>query len=340
MSTSPKPVCTVCIANYNGIGLIDACIDSVLAQDCGFEVEIVVHDDASSDGSAAHIKERYPQVVLIDSAENVGFCVANNRMAKAARGEYLLLLNNDAELFLDALRTLCRAATDIGEPAILGLPQYDAASGKLIDIGSSLDIFLNPMPDAEPAPATGVIIGACMWLPRSLWMELGGFPDWFGSLAEDTYLCCVARLQGHPVRVLPNSGFRHWVGASLGGGKVTADRRLTTSIKRRALSERNKNYVMTLTYPAPLFQLIFPLHVFLLLLEGGILSLAKRDARLWKDVYWRSLSTLLRERKRLCTLRASVQATRRIPRFRFFDGFAVVPHKLRLLFRHGLPDIH
>ena len=69
---------SVCIAHYLGIELIDACIESVRAQADGVEVEIVVHDDASPDGSAAHIRQRHPDVKLIASAENVGFCAANN----------------------------------------------------------------------------------------------------------------------------------------------------------------------------------------------------------------------------------------------------------------------
>jgi glycosyltransferase involved in cell wall biosynthesis len=49
----------------------------------GFDVEIVVHDDASPDGSALHLREKHPDVKLIASAENAGFCVASNRMAAA-----------------------------------------------------------------------------------------------------------------------------------------------------------------------------------------------------------------------------------------------------------------
>ena len=109
--------CSVCIANYNGMGLIDACIDSVRTQDCGFTVEIIVHDDASTDDLAAHIAARHPDVRLIASRENVGFCVSNNRMAAAAQGEYLLLLNNDATLHPGALATLMQEALRLRQPA-------------------------------------------------------------------------------------------------------------------------------------------------------------------------------------------------------------------------------
>lgn len=335
-----KPLCSVCIANYNGISLIDACIDSVLAQDCDFEIEIIVHDDASTDGSAAHIKSKYRQVVLLESEENVGFCIANNRMAAVAQGDYLLLLNNDAMLFPDALRSLYQAAIVASRPVILGLPQYDAATGRLIDIGSTFDIFLNPIPnlDAERAEV-GMIIGACLWIPHYLWTELGGFPKWFGSIAEDSYLCCLARLLGYEVRALPASGFRHRIGASLGGGKLTPDARLATTFSRRTRSERNKSFVMALIYPAALLTAVFPLHLMLLLIEGILLTLLKRDVRFMKAVYLPCFTALWIERSRLWRLRAQIHAERRISTHEFLRAFTPFPHKLRMLLRHGLPEV-
>jgi GT2 family glycosyltransferase len=340
MNTSLRPVCSVCIANYNGIDLIGACIDSVLAQDCGFDIQIVVHDDASTDGSVGYIKTHYPQAILLDSQENVGFCIANNRMAAAAQGEYLLLLNNDAVLFPDALRVLHEAAHASAGPAILGLPQYDAATGRLIDVGSTFDLFLNPIPRLAIEPSeVGMVIGACLWIPRHLWIELGGFPDWFGSIAEDSYLCCLARLRGYDVRILATSGFRHWVGASLGGGKLTTDARLATSFARRARSERNKSFVIALVYPTLGLLLVFPLHLLLLLTEGILLSVIKRDMRFLKVIYLPCFVALWKERRRLRGLRKQVQASRRISPPRFFRTFALFPHKLRMLFRHGLPEV-
>lgn len=334
-----RPVCSVLIANYNGIGLIADCVESVLAQDCNFEVELIVHDDASTDGSADYIRSRYPQVTLIESTGNVGFCISNNRMAAAARGEYLLLLNNDATLLPDALRTLHERAASLSTPAILGLPQYNAATGMLIDIGSRFDPFLNPIPNFSTSDGgVGMVIGACYWLPRSLWNELGGFPEWFGSLAEDMYLCLLARLHGYPVVALPTSGFRHWVGRSLGGGKVVTGR-LSTKATRRALSERNKSYVMCLTYPAPFLQLLFPLHLMLLMLEGMMLAAIKRDAGLFRKVYLGCLIWLWKDRQRLASIRRVVQGGRICGRAEFFAVFDWIPHKIRLLFRHGIPEI-
>ena len=112
---------------------------------------------------------------------------------------------------------------DWPSPAILTLPQYDAETGALLDIGSRLDPFLNPVPNLDPARnEVGTVHGACLWIDKALWDELGGFPEWFGSVGEDLYLCCCARLAGYPVRALGNSGYRHRVGQSFGGGKAQA----------------------------------------------------------------------------------------------------------------------
>lgn len=330
---------SVCIPNYNGIDLIDACIDSVRAQDCEATVEIIVHDDASSDGSAAHIRTQYPDVHLIESSKNVGFCIANNRMAEIAKGRYLLLLNNDATLLPDALSTLLHEAERLAKPAILTLPQYDAETGSLLDIGCRLDPFLNPVPNQDPARNdVGTVHGACLWIDKALWDELGGFPEWFGSVGEDLYLCCCARLAGYPVRALGDSGYRHRVGASFGGGKV-AGGRLSTTFRRRALSECNKTFVMAMTVPAPWLPLLLPLHLALLLVEGTLLSLLKLNGRYLREIYLPVFTALLRERHRLRVTRHEIMRQRRLASAGFYAVFDWVPYKLKMLTRHGLPRL-
>jgi len=339
-SSGSEPLVSVCIANYNGMEVIDDCLRSVLEQEGHIPVEILVHDDASSDGSAAYIRDHYPNVTLIESIENVGFCIANNRMVKRASGEFVLLLNNDAALFPDALATLHRAAQNIGRPAILGLPQYDFDTGALLDIGSLFDPLLNPVPNLDPhRNEVGMVIGACLWIPKRLWNELGGFPEWFGSIAEDMYLCCRARLAGHAVLALPDSGYRHWQGKSFGGGKITQENRLVTSKRRRALSERNKTFVMVTTYPALLLFSLLPLHLTLLLIEGALLTLLKGDGSIFGDIYWACLKSVWQMRARLIALRREVQAPCRIGSAAFLAVFTWMPRKLSMLMRHGLPKL-
>lgn len=333
------PRVSVLIANYNGMDVVGACIESVLSQDFELPLEVIVHDDASSDGSATYIHDRFPQVKLIKSTINVGFCTSNNRMAEAARGEFLLLLNNDATLMPGALQTLFDHAMELALPAILTLPQYDAETGQLIDVGSFLDPFLNAAPNRDMLnQEVGMVIGACLWIPSSLWKILGGFPEWFGSIGEDLYLCCLARLRGISVRAVGISGFRHFVGKSLGGGKVLQGR-LSTTRRRRALTELNKCYVMVMIFPTPLFYVIFPLHLTLLMIEGFAIAIVKRDVSLWKIIYAPVIPTLWKSRTRLLSQRRSIQQTRQISLKKWLTVFTLIPHKLNMLFKHGLPDV-
>lgn len=331
------PACSICIANYNGGNMIEACLKSVFNQDFPLPVEVIVHDDASTDGSEDIVRNKFPAVRLIRSDCNVGFCVSNNRMAAEAKGRFILLLNNDAVLHKDALSTLYYFATTENIYGIVGLPQYDMRTGELIDIGSLFDLFLNPIPNHDGCLRNvGMVIGACMWMQKELWDELGGFPEWFESLAEDMYLCCLARLKGYQVIALEESGFNHWVGKSLGGGKVIHST-LQTTYRRRALSERNKSYVMLLCYPGFLAHLLIPLHLLMLTIEGIVLSVAKRDLRIWSDIYKSCLKSLWSRRRELARLRCEIQKKRTVSSRSFYSVHSIMPHKLTMLLKHGLP---
>ena len=334
-----NPICSVCIANFNGMDTLAECLDSVLNQDCDFAIEIIVHDDASTDDSVIYIQQHYPNVNLLISQENTGFCVSNNRMVEIAQGEFILLLNNDAALRPDALRSLFEYAKQQSINGILGLPQYDMQNGKLIDRGFLHDPFLNPLSNLDDnRQQVAQVIGACLWIPKTLWKELGGFPEWFHTLAEDMFICCYARLKGYPVEVLTHSGFKHWLGKSLGGGKVFADQ-LRTTIRRRALSERNKTFVMILCYPAFLAWLLIPLHLILLSVEGLLLTLIKRKTQLWKEIYWNCLKEVWFKRKFLWINRCYIQHDRHISSRAFFAVHTLIPYKLRMLLKYGVPEV-
>lgn len=334
------PLCTVCIPNFNGEPYIAQCIDSVVNQkDFPGEIEILVHDDASTDQSVQVIRELYPHVRLLLSEKNIGFCASNNRMVTAAQGKYILLLNNDAVLHPGALKTLLMASKTYGA-GIYGLPQYNAETGELIDLGSLFDPFLNPIPNKDwQRSDVGMVIGACLFMSKTLWDDLGGFPEWFDSLAEDMLLCCQARLRSLPVRVVNHSGFDHWVGKSFGGGKILKNKKLSTRISRRAMSERNKTFVMIICYPTVIALILIPLHLFLLTVEGLLLSIIKRDKRILAQIYWFCLKETWRMHNPLLKQRQTVQHNRKCSMRHFLSAFTLLPHKMRMLFNHGLPDV-
>jgi len=334
-----KFICSVCIANYNGIDVVGSCIKSALDQDFNFPYEVIIHDDASTDESVSFIKKHYPETRLIESPVNVGFCVSNNRMANQAHGDFLLILNNDAVLHKDAIRILYNYSNSQTVPGIIGLPQYDIQTGKLIDIGSFLDPFLNPIPNLnKKKQKVATIIGACLWVPKSLWQEIGGFPETLHTLAEDIFLCSVARIKGYPVVALAESGFDHWIGYNLSGRRLKKGG-LRTTFYRRSLTERNKSYVMLLCYPSPAIYIVFPIHILLLIIEGILLSFMKKDLKIWSKIYYSCIKSLWVERKRLLYMRSEIQSQRKITCRDFFSVFSLLPYKLKLLLKYGLPKL-
>ncbi len=88
---------SVVIPNWNGKHFLQTCLDSLQVQTYS-NVEIIIADNASKDGSQAFIKSRYPQVSLIELPENRGFTGACNAGMQAAQGEFIALLNNDTEV--------------------------------------------------------------------------------------------------------------------------------------------------------------------------------------------------------------------------------------------------
>lgn len=338
LNAAAQPRVSVCIANYDGEALLPDCIDSVLAQDTDAVIEILVHDDASRDGSLAMLGERYPQAQVIASAENVGFCVGNNRMVARARGEYVLLLNNDAALQPDAVRCLLEAADVVAAPAILTLPQYDWESDDLVDRGCLLDPFCNPVPNLDATrDDVAYVIGACLWLPRATWEELGGLPEWMGSIGEDLYLCGLARLRGIPVRALRTSGYRHRQGATFGGNRANAW--LRTSVRRRRLSERNKTRALIILTPGTGAWLLLALHLPALLIEGLVLSILHRDTALLSEVYLPAIVTPFREWDALRARRDEAQASRTIRVSGWFSTVRWQLRKLAMFARYGAPTV-
>lgn len=338
-SRHSAPLISICIPNYNGAEYIEQCISSVLLQDRDYAIEILVHDDASTDDSLEIIRTQFPQVEVLASKENVGFCISNNRMVAHSRGKYVLLLNNDAVLRVGSLKAFMDYGATQPIPGILGLPQYTLYDGSLVDRGYEFDLFMNPIPVfAEGPTEVSTVTGACLWIPRKLWDVIGGFPEWFESVAEDIYLCHAARLLGHPVVILAAPGFDHWIGRNLGGGKVVSEGLVSTT-RRRALSERNKTWVMMICYPLTMLLVILPIHFFLLATEAAALTVTGTHWKKVKTIYislpkaiWRHFDRVISTRKRIQTLR---HLSFRDYIFRFY----LLPRKLIMLLRHGIPKL-
>ncbi len=105
------PLVSIIIPNYNGAGLLPACLESIKAQTFT-DFETVVVDDCSQDGSRELLRGRYPWVRLITNATNLGPAVAKNRGLQEATGRLIAFIDNDVTLAPDWLEQMVRASDD------------------------------------------------------------------------------------------------------------------------------------------------------------------------------------------------------------------------------------
>ena len=111
MSAAPAPLVSVIVVNWNGQAHLGRCLAALAAQTF-HDFEVIVVDNGSSDGSAEIVGARWPHYRLLRQDRNLGFAAANNIGARAARGAWLALLNNDAFPEPDWLEKLARATEE------------------------------------------------------------------------------------------------------------------------------------------------------------------------------------------------------------------------------------
>lgn len=110
----------IIIVTYNSATEIGACLDSLAGHTAPFPTTITVVDNASTDGTARLVRERWPSVQVIESPTNVGFSRANNLGIRATRGDFVLLINPDTVAPPGAIQTLVRGLAGHLEAAIAG----------------------------------------------------------------------------------------------------------------------------------------------------------------------------------------------------------------------------
>lgn len=111
---------SIIIVNWNTRKHLQNCLESIYSQTEGVEFEVIVVDNASTDGSTKIIKKEFPAVNLIESQENMGFAIANNQGIAIAKGRYVLLLNSDTIVLDDAIDKVVAFADSHPEAGITG----------------------------------------------------------------------------------------------------------------------------------------------------------------------------------------------------------------------------
>ena len=105
---APKPEISIVVANWNGEAFLGECLATLWrsGEACGRAFELIVVDDLSSDGSVELIRTQFPQVRLIENAENMQFSRTSNRGAEAAAGRIVVMMNNDMRVPEDSIARL------------------------------------------------------------------------------------------------------------------------------------------------------------------------------------------------------------------------------------------
>jgi hypothetical protein len=140
------------------------------------------------------------------------------------------------------------------------------------------------------------------------------------------------------VVALSKSGYRHWQGKTFGGNRASAEGLVTTT-RRRALSERNKTFVMITCTPSPLVWPLLMLHILILFAEGLALALWRRDAGIFTRIYAPLPRTIISHWSLLVERRRANLATRSVSLRSYLKVFTWMPRKLSMLRRYGMPRV-
>ncbi len=203
----PLPFCSVIIVNYNGRHLLHDCLSAVLAQ--AYErFEVIVVDNASTDGSAGYLETDFPAVTLVRSQRNGGFAGGNNEGVRHAQGDLIVLLNNDTIVADGWLQGLVDAVAPSPVAVAGSLIRTEGIPEKYYEKNGSLN-FLghNIMRKFDRPESTFFAGGASLIYKRDI---LGTpFDEEYFLYLEDVYLSLRARFLGYSVTQTSTSRVRH-----------------------------------------------------------------------------------------------------------------------------------
>lgn len=235
-ATSSGPTLSVIIVSWNSLDLLRDCIRSLLRYTETAELEIVVVDNASQDGTPHLIRSEFPDVLVIEQQVNVGFARGCNIGMEASSGDLLLLLNSDTFVRDDVLG---RAATYLTQRSDVGMvgcelrypdgPRQHTANRALSIRQSLLErLWLYKLAPARKRPGLLLggywegsdeivvdwLAGAFLLLRRELFERSGGFDTRFFMYGEDSEWCMRLGRLGYKIVCAPQLGVVYHLGAA------------------------------------------------------------------------------------------------------------------------------
>jgi GT2 family glycosyltransferase len=231
---------SIILINHNAKDFTADCIQSIYDKTT-VPFEIILVDNNSSDDSPSYIKEKFPQVRLIENKSNRGFATANNQGIKISKGKLLILLNNDTVLKNNALDKMFEYMDKNPEIGILACKLFDA-DGKTVQhncrafpspVGTMFgraSLFTKLMPnnpiskrnlllnwDYSSVKEADWVSGAALMVKREAIEQIGLLDENFYMYWEDTDFCKRAKDAGWQICFFPEAQIIHFTGK--GGGK-------------------------------------------------------------------------------------------------------------------------
>jgi N-acetylglucosaminyl-diphospho-decaprenol L-rhamnosyltransferase len=256
--TSGGPALSIVIVSYNARRDLEACLDSLLSHPPANPHEIVVVDNASTDGSADAAAARAPRVRVIRQPTNAGFAAGNNAGIRQSSGELILLLNSDTLVPPGAIDTLIER--------LRARPAAAAAGPRLVDASGRPELSFGPMmsPLAELRQKTVMALYARRFAPISRWAARATareqLVDWVSGAAllvyrrdaeaagllderfflytEDVDFCAALRARGRQILFTPAAQITHLRGRS----RASAPDRMNAAYRRSQLAFYAKHH--------------------------------------------------------------------------------------------------
>jgi GT2 family glycosyltransferase len=297
------PFISVVVVNFNGRHYLEGCLRALAAQ-ARPTFEVLLVDNASTDGSADWVAAHFPDVHVLRAPRNLGFAAGNNLGIRAARGDLIATLNNDTEVEPDYLEQLSapmrEARVGMCAPLMLEFRRRDRIDSAGIGIDRAGFAWnLKAGKRADRAMAERTVFGACAGAAlyrRALLDDIGLFDEEYFGFYEDADLAWRAQLTGWKCVLVPGARVYHVHGGSFRQG----------SAQKLYLLARNRWWTVLKDYPMPALALNLPL-----ILAADLLALLSALVR------YRSLSSL---RGRVDALRGLRGALAKRRAFRTLDG--------------------
>jgi len=287
------PSASVIIVNSNGLPHLQRCLTAITQQNYD-KCEILVIDNASTDGSVKYIEREFPSVRIVRNQSNLGYAGANNIGFAEVHSEYIAVLNPDTEVHPDWLRELVLAlhadrAAGLATPQILMMDQPGVVNTCGNDITLTGFTFCRGLDSSvgtyNQLEVVSAVSGAAFVIRQAVLEEIGGFDEAFFMYFEETDLSLRAALAGYTCLYVPTAIVLH-----------KYDFRF--SARKCYLQERNRYFSLFKTFRAPTLFALLPEFALAEAISWSYAAMKGREhlhsklqSYMWLLLHWREIRT-------------------------------------------------